>query len=228
MSFTPAKIITSPQAAIHRNLYNIVTKHLKTQFKKPISAYSQTAFDIFYERWLKLGKPKMILDSACGTGESTRFFAEQYPQYLVVGLDQSAKRLSNIDNKKLADNGLLLRCDCTDFWRIAESAQISFDKHFLLYPNPWPKTEHFQRRWQGHPALPSLMAISHAIELRTNWEIYAQEFHEALKIAGQDTTVARFEPTELITAFERKYSLSDHILWQVKSEKLAMCDSNKS
>ncbi len=124
MSFTPAKTIASPQADIHKNLKSIVTKHLNTEFKKPIAAYSQMAFDSFHLRWLELGNPKIILDSACGTGESTRFLADQHPQYLVVGLDQSAKRLLNDDNKKLADNGLLLRCDCTDFWRLAEKAQI--------------------------------------------------------------------------------------------------------
>ncbi|MFT6413786.1 MAG: tRNA G46 methylase TrmB [Glaciecola sp.] len=218
MSFTPAKIIASPQADIHKNLKSIVTKHLSTEFKKPIAAYSQVAFDSFYLRWLELGKPKIIVDSACGTGESTRFFAGQYPQCLVVGLDQSAKRLLNDGNKKLADNCLLLRCDCTDFWRIAEKVQIRFEKHFLLYPNPWPKTEHFQRRWQGHPRLPSLLVISDAIELRTNWKIYAQEFYEALVIAGQSATLCRFESAEPITAFERKYFLSGHELWQVKTE----------
>ena len=218
MSFTPAKTIASPQADTHKNLKSIVTKHLNTEFKKPIAAYSQIAFDSFYLRWLELDKPKIILDSACGTGESTRFLADQHPQYLVVGLDQSAKRLLNDGNKKLADNGLLLRCDCTDFWRLAEKSQIRFEKHFLLYPNPWPKTEHFQRRWQGHPTLPSLLVISDATELRTNWKIYAQEFYEALSIAGQASTLSRFEPAVPITAFERKYTLSGHELWQVKTE----------
>ena len=217
MSFTPAKIIASAQADTHKNLKKIVTKHLNTQFKKPIAAFSQVAFDSFYERWLQLGKPKIILDSACGTGESTRFFAQKYPQYLVVGLDQSAKRLLNDDNKKLGKNGVLLRCDCTDFWRIAERAQIRFEKPFLLYPNPWPKTEHFQRRWQGHPALPSLLAISDSIVLRTNWKIYAQEFYEALSIAGHAATLTRFETAQSITAFERKYRLSNHELWQVST-----------
>lgn len=217
MSFTPAKIIDSPQADIYKNLQKVVTKHLSSEFKKPIAAYSQIAFDAFYQRWIQLGSPKIILDSACGTGESTRFFSRKYPNHLVVGLDQSAKRLLNSDNKMLADNGLLLRCDCTDFWRIAEKSQMNIEKHFLLYPNPWPKPQHFQRRWQGHPALPSLLAISDSIELRTNWKIYAQEFYEALSLADRCTTFSSYESKFQITAFERKYTLSQHELWQVQA-----------
>ena len=217
MSFTPAKTIDSPQSGIHKNLKNVVIKHLSSEFKKPIAQYSQKAFDVFYQRWLELGSPKIILDSACGTGESTRYFSRQYPHHLVVGLDQSAKRLLNSDNKILANNSLLLRCDCTDFWRIAEKYQINIEKHFLLYPNPWPKPQHFQRRWQGHAALPSLLAISDSIELRTNWQVYGQEFHEALSLAGRCTTFSRYESALHITAFERKYTLSQHELWQVQA-----------
>lgn len=215
MSFTPAKNIDSSQSDVYKNLKTVVVKHLNSEFKKPIAQYSQVAFDTFYKRWLQLGSPKIILDSACGTGESTRYFSKQYPQHLVLGLDQSAKRLSNSDNKMLADNGLLLRCDCTDFWRIAEKAQINIEKHFLLYPNPWPKPEHFQRRWHGHPTLLSLLAISDSIVLRTNWKIYAQEFHDALGLAGRAATLGRYDSTLQITAFERKYTLSQHELWQV-------------
>jgi tRNA G46 methylase TrmB len=216
MSFTPAKVIDSPQSDSHKNLKSIVRKHLDTEFKKPITDFSQAAFDIFYRQWLALDSPKTILDSACGTGESTRFFSEKFPQHMVVGLDQSAKRLLNNDNKMLADNVLLLRCDCTDFWRIAEKSQIKFEKHFLLYPNPWPKPEHFKRRWHGHPSLPSLLAISDSIELRTNWRIYSKEFYEALDLASLNATLSEFNPKIPITAFERKYILSGHELWQVK------------
>lgn len=218
MSFTAAKSITSPQIDIHKNLKSVVEKHLHSTFQKPIAEYSQTAFHTFYQRWVQLGRPKIVLDSACGTGESTRYFSKQYPEYLVVGLDQSAKRLSNSDNNNLGDNHLLLRCDCTDFWRLTEQAEINIEKHFLLYPNPWPKPQHLQRRWQGHPSLPSLLAISDSIVLRTNWKVYAQEFNAALNLANRESLLATYDSSVQITAFERKYTMSHHQLWQVQTK----------
>ncbi len=215
MSFTPAKVIDSPQEGIHKDLQKIVSKHLESEFKRPIAAYNQEAFNQFLERKSELGDPKIILDSACGTGESTRYFTHKYPDHLVVGLDQSAKRLANNENKKLADNGLLLRCDCTDFWRLMEQEGIKADRHFLLYPNPWPKTQHLQRRWHGHPTFKNLLAVSESIELRTNWRIYAQEFNAALGVAKRYSAIDEYKSDIDITAFERKYRLSSHALWRV-------------
>ncbi len=217
MSFTPSKAISSSQAIIHKNLEKVVNKHLATQFCKPVADYSQFAFEQFHSRWLLLGQPKIVLDSACGTAESTRYFSQKYQNHLVIGLDQSAKRLANSRNEDLADNCLLLRCECTDFWRLSEQAELMVDKHYLLYPNPWPKPQHLQRRWHGHPAFPSLLAISSAIELRTNWQTYAEEFNAALDIAGRSSKISTYSDDQTITAFERKYRLSGHQLWQVCS-----------
>ncbi len=217
MSFTPSKVISSSQPVVHKNLKKVVDKHLATQFRKPVADYSQLAFEQFYNRWISLGRPNIVLDSACGTAESTRYFSQEYQDCLVVGLDQSAKRLANSENADLADNCLLLRCECTDFWRLLEQAKLTVEKHYLLYPNPWPKPQHLQRRWHGHPAFPSLLAISSKIDLRTNWQTYAEEFNTALAIANYSAQLVEYQSEQAITAFERKYLLSGHQLWQVCS-----------
>jgi tRNA G46 methylase TrmB len=222
MSFTPAKPVTSPQQGIHDNLEKIVIKHLSSTSLKPIAAHNQTAFEQSHQWWQTKGKPKVILDSACGTGESSRYLANRYPDHLVIGLDQSIKRLQNSNNQQLPDNCLLLHCECTDFWRLAEQAQWQFEQHTLLYPNPYPKTKHLQRRWHGEACFSSLLAISKTIALRTNWKIYAEEFHQALHIAKKHgaglakITLQQYHPQDTITAFERKYLLSGHDLWQVQ------------
>ena len=213
MSFTPSKIITSPQQGIHANLEQLVSKHLAHAYRKPIADYNQRAFNSARDYWNKLGQPSVILDSACGTAESTRFLSVQYKHSLIIGLDQSAKRLANSENKNLTDNAILLRCDCTDFWRLAQQAKWVFEKHYLLYPNPYPKPPHLQRRWHGHPAFPNLLAISQQVELRTNWRLYAEEFAAALRIAGHAVTLNQHHSNIAITAFERKYQLSGHDLW---------------
>ncbi len=219
MSFTPAKLISSTQEGPHESLEDTVSKHLAHSYEKQIAQHNRTSFEEAYDFWLTNNKPKVILDSACGTAMSSRFLANQYPDHLVIGIDQSDKRLSKTDNDKLAENCILLRSECTDFWRLAEQKSWDFDQHFLLYPNPWPKAKHLQRRWHGHPAFSSLIAISKNIELRTNWNIYAQEFTQALQIAGLKNVSLDLYKTETpITAFEKKYMQSEHSLWQVKAK----------
>ena len=221
MSFTPASPITSPQTGIHDNVEKTVIKHFVSTSRKPIASHNQEAFNIARERWQQMGSPPAMLDSACGTGESSRYLAATYPDHLVIGIDQSIKRLGNSNNKSLPENCLLLRSECTDFWRLAEQAQWRFAKHTLLYPNPYPKPKHLQRRWHGDATWPSLLAISDQIELRTNWKIYAEEFHQALLIS--ENQQSRFSNIHInpyltdspITAFERKYLMSEHVLWQV-------------
>lgn len=223
MSFTPARPITSPQQGTHDNLEKVVIKHLNSQSRKPIAKHNQVAFEHSYLEWQKRGEPKVILDSACGTGESSRYLAKTYPDHLVIGIDQSIKRLQNSENNTLPNNCLLLHCECTDFWRLAEQAQWQFDQHSLLYPNPYPKPQHLQRRWHGEAAFTSLLNISKNITLRTNWKIYADEFYASLLIAKTHLgildiiTIAEYLPKETITAFERKYHISGHTLWQVSA-----------
>lgn len=221
MTFTPATPVTSSQQDIHENLHKTVLRHLNHCHQKPIAPHNQTAFNQAYQHWEMIGKPEVILDSGCGTGESSRYLSKHHPNCLVIGLDQSEKRLSHRDNEQLPNNCLLLRCECTDFWTLAEKAKWSFVLHTLFYPNPYPKTKHLQRRWHGSPAFHSLLQISQSIELRTNWEIYAKEFASALDIAKDngfahhDYVVTQYTGQETVTAFERKYKQSGHTLWQV-------------
>ena len=219
MTFTPAKIIDSPQAGIHKNLEKTLRKYSASVYKKPIGEHTQRVFEQAYGFWQQSDYQSVFLDSACGTAESTRFLAQQNPNVLVIGLDQSAKRLSHSDNKNLANNCLVLRCDCTDFWRLAEEANWHFAYHSLYYPNPYPKPDDLQKRWHGHPAFASLLAISERFELRTNWRIYAEEFDFALQVLGRaDRGVVQYKTEEPITAFERKYLKSGHELWRVHSQ----------
>ncbi|ODS22529.1 hypothetical protein AB835_13665 [Candidatus Endobugula sertula] len=218
MSFTLAKPITSPQKGVHKNLEKTVLRHFNSQNQKPIAEHNRQMFTEAYQWWQGRKEPKVILDSGCGTGESSRYLAGLYPDHCVIGLDQSAKRLGHNDNIELPDNCLLLRCECTDFWRLAEQTQWSFDHHTLFYPNPYPKPQHLQRRWHGGAAFPSLLAISQKIELRTNWKIYAKEFYAALLIVNQHVERAvlhEYRPEQIVTAFERKYWQSGHSLWKV-------------
>ena len=93
--------------------------------------------------------------------------------------------------------------------------------HALYYPNPWPKESEATRRFHLHPIFPTLLRLSPVIELRTNWEIYAREFKEAVRIAGDSLSLnlvadfSEFGPENPETAFERKYKAAGQRLWKV-------------
>ncbi len=156
-----------------------------------------------------------MLDAGCGTGASTRELARRFPEHVIVGIDKSAARLATAAESERPDNVILSRCDCIDFWQLAASENMRCEKQFLLYPNPWPKPEQVKRRWHAHPVFPAMLAISDALELRTNWRIYAEEFAMALNIAGIEAMSASVDGSDPLTPFERKYHASGHSLFRV-------------
>jgi len=108
-----------------------------------------------------------------------------------------------------------LRATCEDVWRLLVQERLRVDYHYLLYPNPWPKAAHLRRRVHGHPAFPLLLRLGGRLELRSNWQVYVEEFGTAMHIAGQRgrvDTVA--EHCLAISLFEKKYRDSGHPLWR--------------
>ena len=164
------------------------------------------------------GRP-IILDSGCGTGSSTQRLAEMFPRHLVIGVDRSLKRLEKsgfTTGFVRSGNFILLRGELATFWRLLLNSGCSPERHYLLYPNPSPKPGHLSRRWHGHPVFPQLLSLGGEIELRCNWEIYAQEFAEAVSQAtGADIDVLKFQPVEAISPFEQKYAERGQSLYSV-------------
>ena len=157
----------------------------------------------------------LILDACCGVGDSSRALAVLYPDHWVVGVDKSADRLSRERAGEDPENLLLIRADLNDFYRLAADAGWRPERHYILYPNPWPKPAHLKRRWHGAPVFPSLVALGGRLELRSNWRIYLEEFGEALSIAGHESRLEPFVAAKPITPFERKYRDSGHALWSL-------------
>lgn len=208
--------VISNQPGLHKNLEKVVRRHLTGTFLRPFAQHSLDTFKNIEAIVSKHHGP-LILDSFCGVGESTAAIAANHPDALVIGVDKSAHRLSkHLENYATAgvDNYHLVRADIDDFWRLAVAAQWRLEKHYILYPNPWPKSSHLKRRCHGSPLFPSILALKGMLEIRSNWPIYTDEFSQALSIAGFSSTVEKFEPLEPVTPFERKFSLAKHQLWR--------------
>jgi tRNA (guanine-N7-)-methyltransferase len=218
---TASRAVTSSQTSTHKNLSRLVKRHLKTQYQQPVRNFNLEIFKQINAIKNNCNKP-VILDSGCGTGDSTRLIAKEFPSCLVIGIDKSSHRLrrSGFDKDSEvvhADNYLLARTDIIDFWRLASAANWQCQKHYILYPNPWPKPSHLGRRWHAHPVFPFLISLGGLLELRTNWKIYAQEFSTAIAIVtDQIVTTESYTPESAISPFEKKYSLSGHDLYRCK------------
>ena len=192
-----------------------------------------------------VGTPNaVILDSGCGTGESTIHIARRFPGIPVIGIDKSCARLNKAGNpsqtlgEDVPPNAFWIRAELLDFWRLAlervQAGEWTIPYHAVYYPNPWPKQSEATRRFHMHPIFPTLLALGKTIELRTNWEIYAREFAEATRLvlsanaecaendnavvaasANAHITCESFDPTYPETAFERKYKEARQTLWRV-------------
>ena len=160
----------------------------------------------------------------------------------MLGVDKSAHRLGRGLESELGgapgsplgdgsgverlDNLHLVRAELGAWWRQSVLAGVRYAQSYLWYPNPWPKTGQLSRRVHGGPEMLDLVACSDAIELRTNWEIYAREFAFALsRLRGRAVEARPLEAPSLDAAapperrpaspFERKYAQSGHALWIV-------------
>ena len=235
-----AKEVQSNQEGPFKDLEKLVRKYACTPYLRPIADHTRLAFadaEQFIEDFYTQHQPTpsagmpntpipVILDSGCGTGESTFHLAQQFPDYPVIGIDKSAVRLNKANKtddlpQPLPRNAFYVRAELIDFWRLAlekvTAGQWTIPYHALYYPNPWPKQSEAGRRFHLHPIFPTLMQLSQTTELRTNWNIYAQEFALAarLLLPNADVTIQSTEDGEPITAFERKYKNARQQLWRV-------------
>ena len=208
--------VRSTQDAAHARLREVVLRHIDAAWRRTPAASGRRRFESVAPR---LADAPFVLDAGCGTGAGTFALARLHGDRTVLGVDKSAARLAIgqrlIDAGRAPANAVLLRCGLVDFWQLAVESGLRCERQYLLYPNPWPKPEHLQRRWHAHPVLPAILALGGALELRTNWRVYAEEFAAALRVAGVAVGSQRFTPDLPLTPFERKYAASGHVLWRV-------------
>ncbi|UDM51840.1 tRNA (guanosine(46)-N(7))-methyltransferase TrmB [Cupriavidus sp. MP-37] len=221
--FANSRTIVSAQSEVHEHLAARVARHLAEPFRKPIGEPSRRELGAALQRWQQAGSAPLILDAGCGVGESTLRLATQFPDHFVIGVDQSEKRLAAGKDwwgeAPMPGNFCWARADLVDVWRMLQADAVPVARHYVLYPNPWPKIGHLGRRWQGHAVFPALAACGDYLECRSNWRIYIDEFAQALELVGRPARVEAWAPAQPMTPFERKYAASGHGLWRCVSER---------
>lgn len=213
--------ITSTQTTIHKQLAPLIERHATTGFRKPVMPYNRTAFESAMKTWEDASRPPLILDAGCGVSLSSLHLATMFPDHFVIGVDQSADRLARNTfwpGEKPA-NLVRVRADLVDFWRLMHASGIHPARHYVLYPNPWPKIGQLGRRWHGHPVFPTILALGGTFECRSNWRIYIEECAFAIALlTGLDVCCEPYSPSTAITPFEQKYLASGHGLWRCQAD----------
>lgn len=206
--------VISNQKGLHDQLESTVRKHCATIFKRPIAAHAEQAWARLNEVWD--GSAPLVLDSGCGTAQSTMQLAVKHSDSLVVGVDRSLVRLER--NVALPANALLLRTNLEDLWRLMEAAGVTLSHHYILYPNPYPKAAQLRYRFHGSPVFPSILKLGGTITLRSNWKLYLEEFAAAatLVLPGVRTKLGAIDISQpSLTAFEQKYKDSQQSLYEL-------------
>ena len=213
--------ITSSQTDVHTHLNALVARHAAHPFLKPVTDYNRHAFDQSIATWRAHGGKPLIVDAGCGVGLSTLHLATQFPEHFVIGIDQSADRIERNTQwpEEVPANFICVRADLVDYWRLLLQHGIFPERHYILYPNPWPKVGHLARRWHGHPVFPAIVALGGTLECRSNWRIYIDEFATAVtQLSGQTVRGESHVPQQTITPFEEKYRASGHALWRCTAQ----------
>ena len=203
--------VYSNQSSLHDDLAKLVQKHMSSTWQEPTPPQDREAMRKIIAL-LKSHDGPFILDSFCGTGMSTAKLAWQHPKALVIGIDKSADRLRRHVQTQ-SRNYHLIRGNCEHIWAQLVSANVECAQHYLLYPNPWPKKAHLKRRIHGHPSFPLLKQLGGAIEVRSNWKIYVDEFAVGAQMLGLDIQVESLLIIDPLTLFERKYTANSENLW---------------
>jgi len=210
--------VNSKQKTVHPRLGPLLDAHLARPWRQPLHGPTVEAFGELERIGISRHGP-IVLDSGCGTGESTRRLAQAFPDSLVIGVDKSLTRLGKTGVSTFPHreaNAIWLRAELSTFWRLANEAGWRLQQHFLLYPNPWPKPGQLQRRWHAHPVFPQMLGLGGRIELRCNWEVYALEFAAAVnRVLGLEITPRPVGESVISSPFERKYRASGHALYSV-------------
>ena len=209
-------MLQTDQVAPHADLTDIVRHHQQHPWRKPCPAHTHEAFEHFLQAYREAPRP-VVLDSFCGTGMSTAVLAAQFPDAWVIGIDQSAHRLAKHQPTE-SDNYTLLRAEAEPFGHCLAEAGIRLHSHWLLYPNPWPKASQFKKRLHGHGAFPILARLGGALEMRTNWQLFAQEFALAADLIGLKGNIDTVSNEPDMTLFERKYHQRGQTLWRYRGK----------
>ena len=166
------------------------------------------------------GKRDVWLEIGFGGGEHLAGQATRHPDVGFIGaepfVDGVAKLLTALDEQALS-NVKVRRGDARDL--VAQFADKSIDRGFILFPDPWPKTRHRKRRLVQSDFIVELARIlkpGARLRLATDWADYANRALADVTRSGLfDWTAAR--------ANDWRVAPADHVTTRYQEKRLGDC-----
>jgi len=165
-------------------------------------------------------KREVWLEIGFGGGEHLAGQAVKHADVGFIGaepfVDGVAKLLTAIDEQKLA-NVKLRRGDARDL--VAQFADQSIDRAFILFPDPWPKTRHRKRRLvqpEFVTELARIMKPGTRLRFATDWADYA---NRALADVTRDGRFA----WQAARADDWRVAPADHVTTRYQEKRLGDC-----
>lgn len=173
----------------------------------PISLFKPTT----HEAWLEIG---------FGGGEHLAGQAAKNPDVGIIGvepfIDGVAKLLTALEEGGTS-NVLVRRGDARDL--VAQFADASLDRVFILFPDPWPKTRHRKRRLVQPDFVAELARVMKPgakLRFATDWADYANRALEAVIRDGRFTWQAN-------RADDWRMPPADHVTTRYQEKRLGDC-----
>lgn len=103
---------------------------------------------------------KLTLEIGCGHGHFLTAYAENHPQEFCLGLDIIKRRVDKATakaEKRGLDHLKFIKAEAKEFLS-ALPADVTLQKLFILFPDPWPKKRHHKNRIIQKKVLTSLLS----------------------------------------------------------------------
>ena len=101
----------------------------------------------------------MDIEIGCGVGLHPITYAKIHPDRNLVALEHTKEKFDKFwgryENHASLDNLYPIHGNAIS-WISAHIKPASVSRYFLLYPNPWPKARHKNRRWAAMPFMAKL------------------------------------------------------------------------
>ena len=125
--------------------------------------------------------PILDVEIGCGVGFHPLKYSAANPERFLVAIEHSSERFAKFERRiahhPVRQNLLAVHEDAEAFFVHYFKPQ-TLDRILILYPNPYPKKVHLNRRWYGMPFakyMVDCLKLDGQLTLATNEEFYAQE-----------------------------------------------------
>ena len=161
------------------------------------------------------------VDLGCGDGSFICELAQQFPQKNFLGIEHLTKRVEKVRRKaEKIENVRVLRAD-TLFALRCLLPQNSVETFYLLFPDPWPKRRHQQRRVFTREFLD---AIAVALEENGFLRVATDQpdyFHQIERLSRTDSKFEVVDCNDVLplSKFERKFLAEDLPIYRLTLRK---------